>query len=168
MQGQQGWDELLSQVFTICTLEASRYQDLKKHGLPPNPLFNCPGFSVDRVVIGVLRCLDLGVTQYVLWQCHVEGTGMAARGSRLRSARCATMWIRLQQHCKEQHTPSQIQPLPLTVIKAEWEITQVQGRIASKASTLFLFVCVALAIELHAVYGSPHTRQVLAVVTDFC
>ena len=47
-------------------------QDLKNQGLPPKPLFSCPGFSVDRVVIGVLHCLDLGVTQevfgYVLWE----------------------------------------------------------------------------------------------------
>ena len=40
-------------------------QSLKNHGLPPKPLFNCPRFSVDRVVIGALHCLGLGVTQEV-------------------------------------------------------------------------------------------------------
>ena len=47
-------------------------EDLKSQGLPPNPLINCPRLSVDKVVIGVLRCLGLGIAQEacgnVMWE----------------------------------------------------------------------------------------------------
>ena len=46
--------------------------------------------------------------------------------------------------------------------QAEWEIAQVQGKGQAKQVHCF---CVNLATELHEVYGSSHTRQVLAVLT---
>ena len=49
--------------------------------------------------------------------------------------------------------------------QAEWEITQVQGKGQAKQVHGSFFLCVALATELHEVYGSPYTRQVLAIFT---
>ena len=40
--------------------------DITKSGKKISSLFACPGFSVDMVVIGVLHCMDLGVTAEVL------------------------------------------------------------------------------------------------------
>ena len=67
VQGQPTWEELPAQLLTICTMEnyilgCEFLQDLKNQGLPPNPWFSCPGFSVERVVSGVLQCLGLAVT----------------------------------------------------------------------------------------------------------
>ena len=75
-------------------------QDLNRQGLQPNPLFNCPGFSVDKVIIGVLHALDQGVTQEVCGHVMWEALEWLDWGSKLRSARCATMWIRLKQYDK--------------------------------------------------------------------
>ena len=47
--------------------------------------------------------------------------------------------------------------------QAEWETTQVQGK-KGKQSKYIVFVCVALAIELHEVHVRPCTIQALAVV----
>ena len=40
-------------------------------GSTVSPLFTCPGFTLDMVCIGIMRCVDLGVTQYVLWK-HLQ------------------------------------------------------------------------------------------------
>ena len=98
-------------------------------------MFNCPGFSVERVVIGVLHCLDLGVTQEVCGNVMWEALEWLDWGSKLRSARCATMWIRLQQHYKEQRTPVHIQSLSLTVKRQNGKPPKFRAKRASKAST---------------------------------
>ena len=51
--------------------------DLKKQGLL---LFSCPGFRVDKVVVGALHCLVLGVTEEVVWQCHLGDIVMVGLG----------------------------------------------------------------------------------------
>ena len=71
VQGQPKWEELLLLKIVhnlhhggqLDTWLVNFLGDLKNHVLPPNPLLSCPGLSVDSVVIGVLHCLDLGVTQ---------------------------------------------------------------------------------------------------------
>ena len=83
-------------------------------------------------------------------------------GSRLRSARYATMWIRLQQHYKERNTPVQIQSLPLTAITQNGKSPKFRAKGNQIKYTVHF--CVYLASELHVVYGSPHTCQVLAIV----
>ena len=75
--------------------------------LSPYHLLSCPGLSVDRVAIGALHCLGLGVAQEVCGNAMWEALAWLDWGSRLRSVRRATMWIRLQQHYEEQNTPQQ-------------------------------------------------------------
>ena len=91
-------------------------KDLNKQVLPPNPFLNCPRFSDDRVLTGVLHALDQGVTQEVCGNAVWEALEWLGWGYRLRSARCANMRIKLQQYYKEHHTPIQIQSLPSIVI----------------------------------------------------
>ena len=66
---------------------------------------------------------------------------MVGLGSRLRSARCATMWTRLQQHYNEQQTPVQIQSLPLTVIKQKGKSPKLRANNAITTNTMFLCLC---------------------------
>ena len=92
----------------------------------------------------MMHCLNLGGTQEVCGNLMLKALEWLGWGSKLRSARCATIWIRLHQHCKEQMSPIEIQSLPLTAIKQNGQITQVQGKRAIKASTLFLIVLIWL------------------------
>ena len=55
-----------------------------------------------------------------------------------------------------------LQSLPLTVIKQNGKITQVQGK--GQAKQVHGSCCVYLALELHDVFRYPHILQVLAVV----
>ena len=83
-------------------------------------------------------------------------------GSRLRSARCATVWVRLQQHYKEQNTPVQIQSLPFTAIKQNGQSPKFRAKGKQSKYIVHLWL---LLLSYKKVCGSPHTRQVLAVVT---
>jgi len=172
VQGQPVREELLSQLFTICTMEETIYmvgdfQDLKNQGLPPSPLFSCPGVCVDSVMIGVLHCLDLGVTQEVCGNVIWEALEWFQWGSRLRSARCANNVYRAAAALQGAEYTSSETVTVIDCYQSEWEHTQAQGNNDKQSKYIVSFFSATLATGLHAVHGSPHTRHARAVVTLF-
>jgi hypothetical protein len=52
-----------------------------------SPLFSCPGFTLDKVCIGVMHCVDLGVTQEVLGNIfseYLEKCGLPGGSQKIR------------------------------------------------------------------------------------
>ena len=74
-------------------------------GSTVSTLFSCPGFTLEKVCIGVMHCVDLGVTQEVLGNIfseYLEKGGLTGRSQKIR---CETLWANTQymvQTCQAQ------------------------------------------------------------------
>ena len=99
---------------------------MHKQVLPPDPVFSSPGLSADKVLSGVLHSLGQGGTQAVRGNVTWEALEWLVLGSRARSARCATIWIRLQQHYKGAEDASSDTVTAIDCYQAERENAQVQ------------------------------------------
>jgi hypothetical protein len=86
-------------------------------GSTVSPLFSCPGFTLDKVCIGVMHCVDLGVTQEVLGNIFSEYLEKGGLPGRSQKIRCETLWVKLKTWYKLVKPKSQIQTLTVTKFK---------------------------------------------------
>jgi hypothetical protein len=59
-----------------------------------HPLFGCPGFTLWCICIGVLHCMDLGVTGDILGNILWEAVLWLELG-RNRALKCQSLWGKL-------------------------------------------------------------------------
>jgi len=138
----------------------------------PSPLFACPGFTVEQVSIGALRCMDLGVTQDILGNILWEALHELGLPGRSAKERCKTLAVKLQHYYQQQAqaaghptNTSKLQDLTLTMIRKDYKSYPKLKAKGAETRALVLFG-VALAQELHARHHSGHTRMVTEVVQD--
>jgi hypothetical protein len=112
-------------------------------GSTVSPLFSCPGFTLDKVCIGVMHCVDLGVTQEVLgiiFSEYLEKGGLPGRSQKIR---CETLWVKLKTWYKLVKPKSQIQTLTVTKFKkGRWNRSIFQGK-GSRDKALGTIWCIA-------------------------
>ena len=129
-----------------------------------SPLFSCPGYTLDMVCIGVMHCVDLGVTQEVLGNIFSEFMDKGGLPGSTQKIRCEALWKKLQNWYKVYNPTSQIQTLNVKKFKkGDGSAPSLKGKAAeSRHLTPF---AVHLAQELHLKYDTEHTLHVLQCAT---
>jgi hypothetical protein len=137
-------------------------REVVKGGKNISPLFDSPGFTVDMVVIGVLHCVDLGVTAEVVGNIFWEYLQKMTRNK--LEIRVQKLWIRLKDWYKINHAPSRLQGLTKDMIKKQ------KSKLAPKfkgkgAETRYLApFCLDLAWEMNEKFQTEHTHLVFMMI----
>jgi hypothetical protein len=133
-----------------------------RQGLPPSPLFRCPGFTTEFVCIGVLHCLDLGVSQdilgNVLWEA-VNWLGWPGN----QANRVHQLWVWISQYYKDTKAPNKLEGLTLGMLRRPSEAPKLRAKGAQTRHLVPFGVLVAKALWLHV--QCDHTKNVLDLAT---
>jgi hypothetical protein len=137
--------------------------NLIAEGVTINPLFTCPGFSIDDVCIGRLHAMDLGVSQEVLGNIFWEAVLYLRMPGRSQKARVQSLWVRIKAYYAATKPTSQLQKLTKTMVKQDKKPPRLKGKGAETRHLVGLGV--QLAQQLQDMYGTEHTHWVLDMVT---
>ena len=134
-------------------------------GLHVSPLFECPGFSVEDVSIGVLHCMDLGVTQDIIGNIFLEAITTLDWPGRSMADKVKTLWLRMQSFYKANRTNNRLQSVTLNTFRP---FPNQPPKLKAKGGETRGLVGfgVMLANELHDKNGSDHTLKVKSIVED--
>lgn len=131
-------------------------KEVAKGGKQINPLFDSPGFTVDMVVIGVLHCVDLGVTAEVVGNIMWEYLQQMPR--RKLEIKVQRLWLKLKNWYKIHHAPSKLQALTKDMIKKQKKAPKLK---AKGAETKYLVpFCLDLAWEMYENTKTEHAHMV--------
>jgi hypothetical protein len=108
-----------------------------------SPLFSCPRFTLDKVCIGVMHCVDLGVTQEVLGNIFSEYLEKGGLPRRSHKIRCETLWVKRKTWYKLVKPKSQIQTLTVTKFKGGDGTTPSFNAKGSRDKALGTIWCIA-------------------------
>jgi len=123
-----------------------------------NPLFGCPGFTLECICIGALHAMDLGVSQDILGNIFWEAILWLEDG-RSHKAKCHSLWCKLKRFYQENNVKCQVQCLYLTMIKKRGETPKLKCKGAQTRHMVPFGV--QIASELHDRHGTPHSARVL-------
>ena len=131
-------------------------KEVAKGGKKINPLFDSLGFTVDMVVNGVLRCVDLGVTAEVLGNIMWEYLQQMPR--RKLEIKVQRLWLKLKNWYKIHHAPSKLQALTKDMIKKQKKAPKLK---ANGVETMYLVpFCLDLAWEMYENTKTEHAQMV--------
>ena len=134
--------------------------DIIKTGKGISPLFACPGFTVDMVVIGALHCLDLGVTAEILGNIMWEWMQTLRRMN--IKVKVKTLWVKLKQWYIDNKPTSQLQGLTKDMIRKDGKYPKLKAK-GGETRSLVPF-CLDLAKEMWEKTGTDHCHMVLMVI----
>ena len=95
---------------------AQFFANLIAQGLAISPIFDCPGFKLAFVVIGILHCLDLGVSPKILGNIMYEAMQRICVG-RNQKQRAHALEQLCRHYYKRAHPSSCIQTLTYEMVK---------------------------------------------------
>ena len=126
-------------------------------------MFDCPGFSVDGVCIGVLHCLDLGVAAdalgNILWECLLHG---GLQGTN-RELKVQSLWHKIKQYYKDSNPPSRLGGLTELMLKKPKKAPKLKAK-GAETRCLVPFG-VLLAQEMFDMHKTDHFHLVLMTIT---
>ena len=138
------------------------FQCQRAGGSLVSPLFGCPGFSVDKVTIGVLHCMDLGVTQEVLGNIMYEFLLHGDLPGSTIAKRLNSLWVMLQEWHKTSKSKCKLQGLTLEMIRKQGKPPKLRAK-GAETRHLVPFG-LDLATKMEDSHGGAHASLVKSMV----
>jgi hypothetical protein len=108
-------------------------KEVAKGGKQINALFDSPGFTVDMAGIGVLHCVDLGVTAAVVG--HIMWKYLQQMPRRKLEIKVQRLWLKLKTWYEIHHAPSKLQALTKDMIKKQKKAPKLKAKGQLRPST---------------------------------
>lgn len=137
-------------------------QKQRAASLEPSPLFKAIGFSLNMVMVDVLHCMDLGVSQDILGNIFSEALDWVCAGTS-RKNRVVDLWRRIKQYYKEFQPGTMLQGLTVEMIKQTGKAPKLRAK-GAETRHLVPFA-VLLAQEIQEIREDSHGNTVLKIAS---
>ena len=138
------------------------FANMRSQGFEPSPLFSAIGFTLCMVMIDVLHCMDLGVSQDILGNIFWEAMPVVCSG-RSHKAQVHELWGRIREYNEEFKPTTVLQGLTVEMVKTRGKAPKLRAK-GAETRHLVPFG-VLLAGELHKTLGTTRTESILKVAT---
>ena len=127
--GRPYWDFTSKALWRSCRL--TTYQFLKlmaQNGIDRSVLFDAPGFILDFIMVDVLHCLDLGVSQEAIGNLFYYFIGLKFVPGNNQQERIQYLWTRISEYYKRARPPTRISNLTLEMVKRKGKSSRFRGK----------------------------------------
>jgi len=116
---------------------------LRSQGVMPSPLLQCPGFSLDLVVLDWLHVMDLGVSQDCLGNLFNDVLSLAGAPGASRKHKLDWLWNEIQQYYSMVKPPSVLDHLTEEMFKQPSKKNKLKAKGGETRYLVPFAVCLA-------------------------